>query len=286
MPPRGFVVAIVAFWAAMSYVLIQKEIVPRWRAGMAPAYAIEVTDEAGSPQVLWHVFHKDKQIGHGTTQIRRQTDRTFEMSQRFRFEEFEINAFFSSFAIKKLDSTYRVTREGELRGFTVACEATLQHGGKGPSLDLTGELAGDVKDGFMEPRLKAFGNPVELGLGKIAVDEHGSVLNPMHLLHRLPGLREGQRWKVPLLDPLKMFSAKEIFGQKLPAFTSGPTFLEAEVGRDELAWNRDKVDCLLVTYREPGKDEIARTWVRRADGLVLAQEARHHGYDLSIRRVP
>ena len=66
----------------------------------------------------------------------------------------------------------------------------------------------------------------------LAVAEHGSILNPMHLVHRLPRLQAGQRWKVPLFDPLKIFSAKEIFGQKLPVFSSGAPFLDAEVFDD------------------------------------------------------
>lgn len=286
MPPRIVVVTIVAFWAMMTCVLIQREIVPRWRAGSAPAFAIEVTDEAGSPQVEWLVYHQDKHVGRGMTQIRRLPDRTFEMSQRFRFDDFEIPILFARLHIFKLDSVYHVTREGRLLDLSIAGAATLKDAGKFGSVELVAELSGEVKDGGMEPQFKAFGQPVELGLGRIAMDNHGSILNPMHLLHRLPHLQDGQRWKVPLLDPLKMFSAKEIFGQKIPLFASAPTFLEAEVTLEEMNWNRETVPCYRVSYREPAKDEIARTWVRKADGLVLAQEAKQHGYDLSIRRVP
>ena len=84
------------------------------------------------------------------------------------------------------------------------------------------------------------GQPFEAGgLDKIPVAEHGSILNPMHLVHRLPGLEVGQRWKVPLFDPFEVFSNVEIFGQKLPLTGLGERvpYLEAEVFADTLTWN-------------------------------------------------
>ncbi len=282
MPPRGLVIAIVVFWFGTSCLWIQREIVPRWQAGSAPAFSIELSDEVGTPQVEWQVFQNNKKIGRGISHIRRQPDRTFEMSQQFRFDDFEILVL----NIKRLDTVYRVTREGQLLAVHVAGSASIKDAG-GPEFTVNAELSGDVIDGYLEPKLKAFGQPVEFGgLGKIHVAEHGSILNPMHLLHRLPRLQEGQRWQVPLFDPLKMFSAKEILGQKLPALGSSTPFLDAEVFADTLTWNREEVPCFRVSYSEPGKKEIARTWVRRDDGAVLAQESHQHGYEFSIRREP
>src|SRR5207249_2935799 len=106
-PPRGFVVAVVAFWLATTCVLIQRDILPRMRAGDAPAYTIEITDEAGSPQVEWLVYRKNEQIGRGLTQVLRQPDRTFELSQRFRFESFDIPVLFAKFSLKRLETKYR-----------------------------------------------------------------------------------------------------------------------------------------------------------------------------------
>lgn len=284
MPPRGIVFAIVVFWLAMTAVLINEEIVPRWRARTAPPYTIEVTDEAGSPQVEWTVLFDERPVGRGLTAVRRQPDRTFEMSQKFRFDDLELPAFVGRLTVRKLDTRYRVTRAGRLLGLHVSGEASLK--GNFGSFDLNAVLEGEVEDGRLAPRLTAFGQTIDLGLEPIAVDEHGSVLNPMHLLHRLPNLQPGQRWSVPLFDPFKMFSAKQILGQQLPKFASSPKVLEAEVTADEMTWNRERVECLRIGYREPAREEIAQTWVRRDNGLVLEQVARQPGGMIRIRRVP
>ena len=63
MPPRGFVFAIVVFWVGTTCLLVERSILPRWRAGSAPAYAIELTDEVGSPQVSWEVYRGEAKIG-------------------------------------------------------------------------------------------------------------------------------------------------------------------------------------------------------------------------------
>lgn len=288
MPPRVIVFVVVVFWLAMTGVLVEREIVPRWRSGNAPSYTIELTDEVGSPQVEWLVYQGSTKIGRGISHIRRLPDRTFEMSQQFRFDALTISALIAEISVKRLDSVYRVTREGSLLGVKLSGQAILSERG-GAGIEVSGDLDGEVVDGYFEPTLKArvFGSPIEIpSAGKFALAEHGSILNPMHLMHRLPRLREGQRWNVPLLDPFRMFSMKELFGQRLPAFPAGTKSLDAEVARDEMEWDNDLVDCLRVDYREPGKGVVARTWVRRQDGLVLAQEARQHGYEFVIHRVP
>jgi hypothetical protein len=242
-----------------------------------------LTDEVGSPQVSWDVYRRDTKIGRGITHIRLNTDRTFEMSQHFSFDDFKVLVL----NVKRLDTVYRVTREGQLLAIKVSGQASISDMLGFGAFELIADLDGEVKDGYLEPKLKAFGSPVDfIGFEKIKVAEHGSVLNPMHLVHRLPRLQVGQHWKVPLFDPLKMFSAKEILGNKLPVFPSSPPYLDAEVFADRMTWNRGEVDCLRVDYSEPGKDRIACTWVRRADGLVLAQDTRQQGHDFSIRRVP
>ena len=278
MPSRIIIAGIFVFWLASVGLLFYREVLPRWRTESAPAYAIEITDEVGSPTAEWQMFDKDKLIGRGNSKIRRTADRNFEMSQTFTFTDLEINVVLAKMAVKRLESVYRVTPKGDLLGLEVKSKAGLKDA-KG-LIEFEAELTGDVVDGWLTPKLKLFGSPVELpGFGKIAIGEHGSILNPMHLVHRLPGLREGQHWRVPLLDPFKMFKANDLIGPALP-------FLDAEVVAAETTWNDRVVDCLKIIYREPGKDVVAATWVRRSDGLVLAQDARQSGYDISIRRVP
>lgn len=285
MPSRGIVAAILLLWLGSTSLLITREIVPRWRMSEAPAYSIDITDEVGAPQAEWEVVHRDQVIGRGYSQIRRREDRTFDMGQRFKFSDLELPVLVATLVVRKLESNYHVTRDGNLLGLHVQSWARLKNDKGDLPVELEAEIVAKVEDGLLRPQLRVFGTAVEVpGLRPVDVSEHGNVLNPMHLVHRLPGLREGQRWRVPLLDPLKMFSAKELIGHSL----GGAAFphLEAEVDLEILTWNKEDVPCLRIQYREPGKDIVAATWVRRRDGLVLAQQAKHAGYEFMIRRLP
>jgi hypothetical protein len=82
-----------------------------------------------------------------------------------------------------------------------------------------------------------------------------------------------------MLDPLG--------SAKLPGAKAGQTMqsLIAEVKTGDLTWDKKKIACFVIEYAEPGKEPVARTWVRRSDGLVLQQEASHMGIDLVLERV-
>ena len=97
----------------------------------------------------------------------------------------------------------------------------------------------------------------------------------MHLLDKIPGLRAGRSWKVPLLDPL---------GAMVPGRKMTTSILIAEVAEDDLEWQGQVVRCFRIDYREPGKKAAAHTWVRRGDGLVLQQEAKHDEMNLVLVR--
>jgi hypothetical protein len=152
-------------------------------------------------------------------------------------------------------------------------------------IDFELELQGEVEGGILrlKPRLpngqeKEIENLLKaLGLAELHVPVRGSVLNPMHLLNRLPGLRPQQSWRVPVLDP-------GLAGMSLSE-------LEALVVEANLPW-KDKgkdaeVSCYMIEYREPGKNDLrARTWVRQRDGLVLQQQASFASREFVIQRTP
>lgn len=294
MPPRGVVFVILVFWAVMTGVLFHQEILPRIGPVKPPPFSIELTDEIGSPQVRWNVYHKDQQIGWCITSIRRMDDDkgrpkhwhgTFHMEQKFRFEKFEVPALIAVVSIKKLNTDYFVTGAGKLLGFHVFGVADIRALGAG-GIEVEGDLVGSIEDGKIQPVLtaKVAGQAVAAPkFEAVAVDDNGSILNPMLLLHRLPRLREGQRWRVPLVDPIKMFAVQGPMG-KLPLPENRDPFLDAQVVADTYSWHGADVQCLRVDYRPPGKDIVARTWVRRLDGLVLAQEAKQGEFEFSIQR--
>lgn len=288
MPPRGIVIAVVLFWLGNVVWLANDQILPRWRAGQAPDFHIDLTDEVGSPSANWDLFKGDKLVGRGHSRVKRHADRTFELTQTFQFHDLRIPAATFQVTVRRMESAYRVTSDGKLKGLRAVAAAALGDGKPGaPAPEIEGTIEGEVVDGQLQPRMavKLFGTPLDLpAMRPVDLGESANILNPMHLVHRLPGLREGQRWRVSLVDPFKILSASELIGNL--GGGGGPTFLEAEVDAAVREWNGHETPCFRIVYREPGKDATAETWVRRADGLVLFQEAKHQTLALSIRRSP
>jgi hypothetical protein len=98
--------------------------------------------------------------------------------------------------------------------------------------------------------------------------------------NRLPGLRAGQTWTVPVYSPL--------WSAKTPL-----EIIHAEVETLEpLFWNGVMEDCWLVVYRgdsESGADRSqpprGRLWVRR-NGVVLRQQVSLFNALITFERLP
>src|SRR5262249_1627059 len=103
----------------------------------------------------------------------------------------------------KLDSAYRLTRAGELRGIkakmTVRQSLPFNLGG---TYRVDAELIGEVSEQYFRAhgtlRASNLDNPAQRmeyswESPGILMEERGSVLNPLQPLHRLPNLRPGQR---------------------------------------------------------------------------------------------
>jgi hypothetical protein len=124
---------------------------------------------------------------------------------------------------------------------------------------------------------------VEADLAPVTIARRGGVLNPLLPVNRLTGIKRGQRWRVPMLDPIA--EALLAYVHQQPPATK---FLEAhvQVASEDLEWQdkRPPVSCLIIDYT--GDDTFGRTWVRESDGLVLRQEMTHAGERLTLRRDP
>src|SRR4051794_40370304 len=114
MPSRFATAAIILFWLAMTGWLIEREVVPMMIAEDSPSYQVNLTDEIGSPIVNWTVLRDGKRIGSGTSSIHAHDDRTHEFRSNFNFDGFEVLGF----AVRRLESNYRVTGKGRLEALS------------------------------------------------------------------------------------------------------------------------------------------------------------------------
>jgi len=266
MPPRFVTLIIVAFWLATTAWLVQRDVWPQFQAVEAPPFTIDLVDEAQrqATPVRWSISRGGKPIGRARTWVvYREADDTFALHN-----EITKLQLAHGVSVPRMVTVYRVTRAGELRSMTAQVRTAVPLLG-----DLEAHLEGEVRDRKFTGvgRIERNGKSLhDMTLGPVDVPAGSGVLNPLHPVNRLAGLRPDQRWRVPLMNPLTDSLAQAGGGQAL----SGPRFLDAHVLPlpRNLDWNGQIVPCLVVEYR--GDQELsARTWVRQEDGLVLRHEA-------------
>jgi hypothetical protein len=215
------------------------------------------------------------------------------------------------FQVTKMASVYRVTRAGELRSLSTEIVVSLPKEGEGQSLfawanlfqkkvpappkgnilsphDPTREvhfnLWGEVQDGqffahcqAVSPRLE---RELKIDLPPAAVSHNGSVLLPLHPVNRIHGLRPGQTWRQPLVDPFRDALAA------LPGLSGGPHFVTAHVlDQPQTLTLGDKAEtaCLVIEYEDEG-EIVGRTWVEQDSERVQRQEAQIGGDHWSMTR--
>jgi hypothetical protein len=287
MPPRLLSLAVVVLWLATTGWLITREVLPHFRPGEPPPVAIDLVDEAQrhAAPVLWIISRDGKRIGSARSWVTyRESDDTFTLHNEIIRMEFNLG-FLATFTLRSLHTSYRVTRNGELRGMhaDIRADSSLlpsipKEGLRASDAQIKGQVVGEVQ----KQRFTAHGWVEALNLGHhdftlepVEVSEQGTVLNPLHPVNRLLNVRPGQRWRMPVVNLLAEALARSTDGV-LPSglLPSGPRFLDAEVLAEPqmLAWGQHEVRCLIIECRHE-QEVKARIWVREGDGLVLRQEA-------------
>jgi hypothetical protein len=274
MPPRLVTLAIVAFWLVTTGWLVYREVLPAMRSGEPPPFIIDLADEVSAQTITWQAWQKGQHLGEARTKVVHGPDRTFVLKSKLTPNDLR----FLTISINQMESSYAVTRDGDLREL----KATVKVKAGPYPLELS--VGGKVDHGVFTPEIRCEGlDLTDLPLPKlesVPVAAHGSVLNPLHPLNRIKNLSEGQHWVQPVIDPL-IVALYSVVKWEPPVRR-----LHAQVGTGTLPWNRQEAACWCIEYSEPGQKASARTWVRRSDGLVLKQEASHGGLELVLERNP
>ncbi len=309
MPPRLVVVAVGLFWLASTGLLFQREIWPKLRPGDPPAFTIDLAYEAQSQASVttWRVLRNKQRIGMVHTWISYDQDSDL----------FDLNS-----EIKELDlgdvgplhvwiedilprntlpekqrpmrGTYRVTREGELRSLKI--DLPLRIGTGNAVKDLALKTRIEVEGRVEGKEFKASGHVEFAGqrhafeLPTITLRARPNILNPLHPVNRIAGLRPGQHWTMTVMDPLAdsltELAARDPALELLIRKSRSAETIDAEVlpEVENLAWETARVPCLVIEYHS-SDNAAARTWVRASDGLVIQQEASFWGEKLVLKRL-
>jgi hypothetical protein len=158
-----------------------------------------------------------------------------------------------------------------------------------------------VQDGTFQPagQITMPGETQKIEFDPVPLTGRGSVLNPLHPVNRLTGLRPGRTWQIPLFDPLSVLTAARLEGKntKDPAMLAVMALLQGNsngsqlrrlnatvlAGVQSLSWDDQEEVCQVIEYRDG--DLSAHTWVRQKDGIVLQQEANLRGDQMVLKRV-
>ncbi len=280
MPSRPTCVAVVVFWLATSGWLVYHDFLPYWRAAEPMPFAIDLADEARQ-SVIWRVSQNGRESGQVATKVEyNRADDTYLLVSNF--TQTHEPGRRRSGPVRTVESKYRVTRDGQLLGMEAEIKIQVL------AVDAVARVKGAVRDGLFAPRweIEAAEFRKELVCEPVEVSGRGSILNPLQPFNRLAGLRPGQQWRMPLVDPLR--DAADAAQAALSPFGTGSgagvRIVSARV-LDEpqpLAWEDEEEQCLVIEYA--GDNMTARTWVRRRDGLVLRQEAKLQDTEMILTR--
>ncbi|HEY1602271.1 MAG TPA: hypothetical protein VGG64_21895 [Pirellulales bacterium] len=284
---RGYSVAIVLFWLATTGWLVKEKILPPLLVGDPPSYRtiLDVNSTANAP-VGWDILLNGKRLGGAISRTARLDDGINQLYCRVTLRELplaELTPAWIGAFMKVLDSK----NTNGVADIGVDSEATIDidplnrpinflsttrigppEGDAGrrsllAGMDLTvvmrGKMVGDAMHILMHSGEIEYHTQIAIPPDALI----GDILSPQT---RLPGLRVGQHWTVPVYSPFRPPN-------------SPIELLHAVVERkDPILWHDRIVPALLVVYRsDPGlsltSDQSARAqmWVDY-QGDVIKQE--------------
>lgn len=279
---RWFNMAVVLLWLATMAWLVKSKVLPPLLVGEPPSYQTIADARRSEAPVGWRLAMNGRPVGWALTTTTVQPNGITEIGSHVHFDELPLEQLTPGW----LRALLRWVEEPLLRqamdarsmlfldplGRLTQFESTVGIDAAKDLISLKGEIVGNQALLSIRSGDFLYRSEVYLPSGALLSD----ALQPQT---RLPGLRQGQAWTVPVYSPLRPPNAPlEI--------------LHAEVeGYDLLSWEDRMERVWLVVYRnDPGaglssrQESRGRLWVRR-DGTVLQQEVTIFDAKLTFSRV-
>jgi hypothetical protein len=202
---------------------------------------------------------------------------------------------FDRVKLRTLQSVYRINRAGHLLRMRVDLTFDVEFPGLARIPNVAINLEGQVHEDLFHPKVtaRAPGLDLTLPFDPVPVSHSGSVLNPLHPVNRIKGLRPGQTWRMPMIDPLaeSLSLSRRLLGRGEVRFLNGHVLphpqmlvLDKEVrgqgGKAQVV--QQGIPCLVIEYDD--EETRPRTWVQVNTGLVLRQEVTQLGRRLALER--
>ena len=278
-----FNTAVVLLWLAAMTWLVETKVLPPLVVGDPPNYS-RIIDLPGQATASgWNILLNHRCIGWALSDTQRQRSGLVEIRDRVHFDDLPVAEVtpawaqaFSKMLTRPLDklrldarSTLTIDPLGRLLGFDSAVQL--------PPLDDVLRVHGTLEGQQLQLTIDAGGTPFT---SETSLPSDALLSDALSPQDRLPGLRAGQKWTVPVYSPL--------WSAKTPL-----EIIHAEVeGLEPLLWNGVMEDCWLVVYRsdaESGADRSqpprGRLWAQR-NGTVVRQQIFFFNAAITFERLP
>lgn len=312
MPPRWLSVLIVVSWLAAMGWLLGHDLLPLWRADEPPAFYIDLVEEVQNPNRLktaWNVQRQKegekepRDIFRALSWVDYQPESdTFTLHAQLESkkanprpeEALTLSLPKLHFTVQSISSEYRVTRTGQLRelrsrlGLSFRMTQPREDKGLGllkdtPKEDadfvLWGEVRGEQFFAHCQASAELAEKPIEFNLPPAPVSHNASVLMPLHPVNRIHGLRPGQSWRQPLVDPIRD-ALSSLLGPGGIHSINARVLPQPQVLRPD---DDREVVCLVIEYEDEG-EFVGRTWVEQDSERVEQQEAIVNGDHWFLKR--
>ncbi len=258
---RGYTIAIFAFWLAAMAWLVKEKLLPPLLVGDPPSYRTILAAEQTDQPVAWEILLNGRSVGGAITTTEHLADGINQMRCRVMLQQLPLSeltpawltAFVKMLDARRADGEAIIAVESEAIididplnrpiSFTSITrigppESDVAHRSLMAGVEFNVVMRGKVEGDVMHIAIRAgeleYHTDIDLPPDALI----GDALSPQT---RLPGLRVGQTWTVPIYSPFR------------PP-TAPVEILHATVERkDPIFWHDRIVPALLVVYRgDPG----------------------------------
>jgi hypothetical protein len=278
--PFNFIV--ILFWLATMGWLVTAKILPALRVGDPPNYASILEHTGDEPPDCWKIQMQGRTIGWAAGKVVRRRDGVSEFYSRVYLGALPLDELAPGWLAGVLEPIFADLREMDIDkrsrfsidplGRLSEFESRLRLGTVVDAIKVQGQVDGSTLDLSVQSGEISAKISRSLSPNSLLSDE----LSPQA---RLPGLRVGQTWTVPLYSPFR-------------AATSPLEILQASVEREApFDWDGETVNTRVIVYRgDPGSglsggETRGRMWVRD-DGVVLLQEVTIFRSVVRFERLP
>jgi len=301
MWPHRSSVLVVLFWLATVSWLVSTKILPSLLVGRPPTYQQIAAQDPAQPDVVsWHISLHGRNLGWASTRLERTSDGVVEFHNRVhlvRLPVAELAPPFLAWLLQRVEGGDEALRiqlgmdaasmlQVDPLGRPIGFQSRAAFGQRPPhapdddllerpSLMLT--VRGTIEGDRLRLMIR-YGDTVTQSSYWLPPD--ALVSDALAPLGRLPGLRVGQTWSVPVYSPFRSPS-------------SSLDLLYARVVREEpIEWQGHVLHALLVEYGADAGSGLSRdrgprvrAWVA-PDSRVLRQELSLAGSWLRFERMP